>query len=323
MGIKRVSVIGLGTLGTQISIQAAHYGYDVTAYDQDPQVFRKTIEKVKGVMAFLKRSPTMPQAEWEKAESRVKMAGSIEESLEQADLVIEAIPENLEMKRSLFARMDEIAPREAIFATNSSSIPVSRIEGATRRPERCLNLHFYAPAVSWNIVDVMSGAKTDPDVLHQLRQFVRSIQCVPLTVHKEILGFCFNSVWRAVKRQTLYLWGEGFVDFRDIDRSWMIMFTPTHGPFFLMDFVGLDVVYAIEMSYYSESKDPKDQPPKSLLEKIERKELGVKTGKGFYTYPDPEFRRPDFLAGKARTCPKGFEGSRENQKSSSLDPSAP
>jgi 3-hydroxybutyryl-CoA dehydrogenase len=298
MAIKKVSVIGLGTMGTQISIQAAHYGFEVTAFDQDPQVFQRIIEKLKGIMSFLKRGPTMPQPEWEKAAKKVKMAKSMEECLRQADLVIEGIPENLEMKRTLFVQMDEIAPKEAIFSTNSSSIPISRIESATKRPERCLNLHFYSPCISWNIVDVMPGTRTDPGILDSVREFVRSIHCIPLSVQKETLGFCFNSVWRAIKRQTLYLWGEGFVDFRDIDRSWMVMFTPTHGPFFMMDLVGLDVVYDIEMSYYNESKDPKDLPPKALKEKIERKELGVKTGKGFYTYPNPEFGRPDFLTGK-------------------------
>ncbi len=297
MDIKNVSVIGLGTLGTQIAIQAAYYGYNVTAYDQDPEVFGKMIAKVKGIQAFLKRKPTMPQDEWEKAASKVKMAKGIEEALKQTDLVIEVIPENLELKRKLFAQMDEIAPKSAIFATNSSSIPVSRIESAAKRPEKCLNLHFYMPAIGWNIVDVMAGSKTDPQIFNSVKQFARSIQCIPLSVNKEVLGFCFNSVWRAIKRQTLYLWGEGFVDFRDIDRSWMVMFTPSHGPFFLMDLVGLDVVYDIEMSYYNESKDPKDIPPRALKEKIERKELGVKTGKGFYTYPNPEFGRPEFLKG--------------------------
>ncbi len=298
MNIKKVSVIGLGTLGTQIAVQAAHYGYEVTAYDQDAEVFNRTIQKVKGIMAFLKRSPTMPLPEWEKACRKVKMAGSIEEAIRQGDLVIEAIPENLELKRKLFAHMDGLAPKWAIFATNSSSIPVSRIASATLRPERCLNLHFYQPAIGWNIADVMAGAKKDEEIFNSAKKFIRSIHCIPLTVNKEVLGFCFNSVWRAVKRQTLYLWGEGVVDFRDIDRSWMVMMNPNHGPFFLMDLVGLDVVYDIEMSYYNESKDPKDHPPKALLEKIQRKELGLKTGKGFYTYPDPEFARPDFLLGK-------------------------
>jgi 3-hydroxybutyryl-CoA dehydrogenase len=297
MTIKKVGVIGLGTLGTQIAIQAAYYGYEVSGYDQDPEILQKTIQKVKGIMKFLGKTPTMPAEEWEKAAAKVKLAKDMGEALKGADLMIEAIPENLELKRKVWAQIDSLAPKGALLATNSSSIPISRIESATKRPENCLNIHFYMPGVGWNIVDVMGGTKTPPEVLETAKQFIRSIQCIPLTVKKEILGFCFNSVWRAIKKQTLYLWGEGFVDHRDIDRAWMVMFTPTHGPFFLMDLVGLDVVYDIEMSYYNESKDPKDRPPKALKDKIDRKELGVKTGKGFYTYPNPEFGKPDFLKG--------------------------
>jgi 3-hydroxybutyryl-CoA dehydrogenase len=298
MEIKRISVIGLGTLGTQIAIQTAYYGYEVRGYDQDPQIFQKTIQKIKGMMKFLGKNPTMGAEEWEKGAGKVKLAKDLAEAVKDGDLVIEVVPEVLELKRKVWAQIDSLAPKGALLATNSSSIPVSRIESATQRPEKCLNIHFYQPAVGWTIVDVMGGTQTPPEVLETAKQFIRSIQCIPLTVKKEILGFCFNSVWRAIKRQTLYLWGEGFVDFRDVDRAWMVMFTPTHGPFFLMDLVGLDVVYDIEMSYYNESKDPKDYPPKALKDMIERKELGVKTGKGFYTYPNPEFGRPEFLKGK-------------------------
>jgi len=118
---------------------------------------------------------------------------------------------------------------------------------------------------------------------------------VPLTVKKEIFGFCFNLVWRTIKREALHMWAEGFVYFTDIDRAWMIFHGTPVGPFGLMDRVGLDVVYDIEAVYFNESKDPKDRPPDALKAKIEQKELGVKTGKGFYTYPDPEFLRSDFL----------------------------
>ncbi len=146
---------------------------------------------------------------------KVKLAKDLTQAVKDGDLVIEVIPEVLELKG--------LGPRSipwyrsALLATNSSSIPVSRIESATQRPEKCLNIHFYMPAVGWTIVDVMGGTKTAPEVLETAKQFIRSIQCIPLTVKKEILGFCFNSVWRAIKKQTLYLWGEGLVDYRDID----------------------------------------------------------------------------------------------------------
>jgi len=295
--IKNVAVIGTGTLGTQIAIQAAAFDYDVKAYDQDPEIFPKTIQKVLGMMKFLGKGPTMPVAEWEKAAQKVRLTKDMAEALKEADLIIEAIPENLELKRKVFTQIDSLAPREAILATNSSSIPISRIESATQRPGKCLNMHFYQPAIGMNIVDIMGGTRTLPEVIETGKRFVSSIQCIPLTVKKEILGFCFNSVWRAIKKQTLYMWAGGFVDFRDIDRAWMVFTQMNHGPFAIMDLVGLDVVYDIEMSYYHESKDPKDHPPQALKEMIERKELGVKTGKGFYTYPNPEFARPDFLKG--------------------------
>jgi len=295
--IKKVAVIGTGTLGAQIAIQVAYYGYAVKAYDQDPEIFQKTIQKVKGMMKFLGEGPTMPAEEWEKAASKIKLAKDLDEVLKEADLVIEAIPENLELKRKVFAQIDSLAPKSALLTTNSSSIPISKIESATRRPEKCLNIHFYGPAISINIVDIMGGTKTPPEVIETAKQFIKSIHCIPLTVKKEILGFCFNSVWRAIKKQTLYMWAEGFVDFRDVDRAWMVFTKMNKGPFGLMDIVGLDVVHDIEMSYYNESKDPRDHPPKALKEMIDRKELGMKTGKGFYTYPNPEFTKPDFLKG--------------------------
>jgi len=212
-----------------------------------------------------------------------------------ADLVIEAVPEDLAFKRKMFKQLDRLAPRKAILATNSSSIPVSRMEKATGRPEKCLNIHFYGLDQGRNLVDVMGGTRTSPGILKAGKEWVQSIGCVPLTVKKEILGFCFNRIWRAIKKDALYMWAGGYVDFRDIDRGWMIWTGMSLGPFGLMDGVGLDVVYDIEMVYYRESRDRKDRPPQALKAMVKRGNLGVKTGKGFYTYPNPEYRRPGFL----------------------------
>ena len=293
--IKKVAVIGTGTLGAQIAVQAASYGYDVKSFDLDPESFQKTLEKVRGVMKSRGKGPTVPMDQWEKGARSVKQAKDLAEAVKDADLVIEAVLENVELKRKVWSQIDSLAPRETILATNSSSIPISKIESATKRPEKCLNLHFYMPATSMNIVDVMGGTKTTPETIEAGQKFVRSIGHIPLTVKKELLGFCFNCVWRAIKRQTLYMWAGGYVDFRDIDRGWMVFTGMNQGPFGIMDTVGLDVVYDIEMVYYNESKDPKDHPPAALKAMIERNELGAKTGKGFYTYPNPEYSRPDFL----------------------------
>jgi 3-hydroxybutyryl-CoA dehydrogenase len=296
--ISKVGVVGLGTLGTQIAIQAAAYGYDVSGFDPDPQAFGKMQTKVRSAMQMVRRGPTFPESEWDLHAKKVRVCDDLAQAVGDADLVIEVVPEDLDAKRSVFARLDRLAPRHALLATNSSSIPISRIESATQRPEQCLNIHFYQPAVGMCMADIMAGASTSAATLAAARDFVRSVACVPLPVQKEILGFCFNSIWRAVKRQSLYMWAGGFVDFRDIDRAWMVFTGMTYGPFFLMDLVGLDVIHAIENVYFRDSGDPHDEPPAALAEKLSRGELGVKTGRGFYTYPDPECARPDFLLGR-------------------------
>jgi len=293
--IRKVAVIGSGILGTQIAVQAAHFGYDVTVYDSDPASFGKAHQDLKSVLGRAVGKPLFTPAQWEEEAQKVRLCSDLADALGEADLVIEAVPEEVEIKRKVFAKIDGLAPREAILATNSSSIPISRIESATTRPEQCLNLHFYFPAMGTTMVDVMGGSRTTVETFASGKAWVRSIGCIPLTVKKEILGFCFNRVWRAIKRETLHMWAEGFVDFMDVDRAWMIFSGMPQGPFGIMDNVGLDVVYNIEMVYYNESKDSKDQPPQVLKDMVERNELGRKTGKGFYTYPDPVYQRPDFL----------------------------
>jgi len=293
--IRKVAVVGTGTLGAQIAMQAARHGYDVSAYDPDEGSFGRVLQNLGAMIEASGRRPALPLEEWRRSAQEVRLCRSMEEAVYDADLVIEAVPEDLELKREVFARLDALAPRAAILATNSSSIPISRIESATNRPGKCANIHFYMPARGMNMVDIMGGTKTTLDTIEAAKEWVRSLGCIPLTVNKEILGFCFNRVWRAVKRETLHMWAGGYVDFRDIDRAWMIFTGMSYGPFGLMDMIGLDVVYGIEMVYYNESRDPKDHPPEALKQMIERKELGIKTGKGFYTYPDPEYGRADFL----------------------------
>lgn len=295
--IRRVAVVGTGTLGTQIAILAAFFGYEVSAYDNDEGSFKRVLRNLKVSMKASRRKPIVPRREWDNGANRVKFSRDLGEAVQDADLIIEAVPEDLKLKRKVFERLDALTPRGAILATNSSSIPISKIESATTRPEQCINIHFYSPAMGLNMVDIMGGTRTKAETIEAGKAWIRSVGCVPLMVKKEILGFCFNRVWRAIKRETLYMWAEGFVDFRDIDRAWMIFSGMPHGPFGLMDAVGLDVVYDIEMVYYRESKDPKDHPAEALRAMVDRKELGIKTNKGFYTYPDPEYSRPDFLKG--------------------------
>lgn len=298
--IRKVSIIGTGTLGTQIAILAACYDYEVSAYDSDEGALEEALHKLKTTINISGRKPVFPVEDWEGVAKKVELCRSLEEAVRDSDLVIEAVPEDLQLKRDVFEKIDAVAPARAILTTNSSSIPISRIESATSRPEKCLNTHFYSLVTGTYMVDLMGGTRTSPETMETVNNWLRSVGCIALVVKKELLGFCFGRVWRAIKRETLYMWAGGFVDFRDIDRAWMIFTGMPQGPFGLMDRIGLDVIRDIEMIYYNESKDPGDHPPEALEAMVDGGELGIKTGKGFYTYPDPEFSRPDFLRAQSK-----------------------
>jgi len=289
--LDRIAVVGTGTLGAQIVMLAANAGYQVKAFDVREKALDQTLRTVKEIEMLV------PKSNWAACKKRIQVATDLTEAVSDAELVIEVVPEILDLKRKVWSEIGSKSHTHAIIATNSSSIPVSRLEKYGNRPDKCLNIHFY---IGMPMADVMAGSKTSGEVLDIGTRWVRSMKLIPLIAKKEVLGFCFNRVWRAVKREALWMWAEGYVDFRDVDRAWMLFNGMKHGssafgPFALMDRVGLDVIYDIEMFYFNESQDPRDFPPVALKEKIEKNELGVKSGRGFYSYPNPEYLSPDFL----------------------------
>ncbi|MCF8082599.1 MAG: 3-hydroxyacyl-CoA dehydrogenase family protein [Deltaproteobacteria bacterium] len=293
--IDSVAVVGLGTLGVQIALQAAAMGYDVRGYDPDPDAFGRMFEKFSHLISGDASPGPVDLGKWKHAAGRVALSESFSSAVQRADLIIEVVPEDLEVKKKVWSEMDAHCSSGAILASNSSSMPVSRLENVTRRPEKCLNLHFYQLILGQNMADVMGGTRTSPETMEAGIEFVKSLNVIPLRVNKESLGFCYNRVWRAIKKEVLQMWAEDVVDFRDVDRAFMVFAKTPWGPFGLMDTVGLDVIWDIEMVYFRESQKPEDHPPQALKDLIEAGHLGVKSGQGFYTYPTPEFAGPDFL----------------------------
>ncbi len=296
--VETICVVGAGFMGMQIGLQAAVHGYKVWLVDTQPEALQRATQ---GQMLELSRRVERQQlSEQEKADilARIQTTTDLAAGAKQADLVIEAVPERLELKRQVFAQLDAVCPPHTILATTSSSLRASAIEDATRRPDKVLNMHFFPPVWQRPMVELMRGTATSDETVALAREWVSSIGLTPLMVLKESTGFIFNRVWRAVKKECLHLVDEGVASHEDVDRAWMIAVGGPVGPFGMMDVVGLDVVRDIEMAYYQESGDPSDAPPKILLDKIAKGELGVKTGKGFYTYPNPTYQDPNFLKGK-------------------------
>lgn len=294
--ITRVAVVGSGTMGRQIALQVARGGFPVALYDLDPAALeRARAAQAEFAVGFV-ATGRWTQGEADAALAKLRYATDLGDAVREVDLVIEAVPERVDLKREVFAQLDEYLLEGAIIATNSSSIRVSLLEGATARPERCANFHFYIPVWDNPMIEVGGGTRTDPAALAALDRFTRQIGMLPLRIQRESTGFIFNRVWRAIKKEVLKVADSGVASFEDIDRAWMIHYKTPKGPFGKMDEIGLDVVKAIEEVYAAESGDPADLPPPFLNERVARGDLGEKTGRGFYTYPDPAWAAPDFLA---------------------------
>jgi 3-hydroxybutyryl-CoA dehydrogenase len=294
--IERVAVIGTGTMGRQIALRAAQGGFPVALYDSDPAALQRAQTAAPAMLAEWAHQGAIPQSDVEPTLARLRFVTDLSGAVRGADLVIEAVPERVDLKRVVWAQLDEAAPEAAIIATNSSSIRVSLLEDATARPAQVANLHFFHPLPERQMVEIGPGTQTSAATMDALERFARRIRILPLRVQKESTGFIINRVWRAIKKETLKVADSGVASFEDVDRAFMTFFGITQGPFALMDGIGLDVVKDIEEVYAAESGDPNDLPPPILTERVARGDLGVKTGRGFYTYPNPAWAAPGFLA---------------------------
>jgi len=293
--IKKICVVGAGTMGHQIALQCAVHNYDVHLVDTSKGVLDDAREKIRKVLEERVSRGEISSDSMEKALSKISYIIDLEKAARDADFVIEAVYEDAEMKRQVFSQLDSICPSHTILATNSSSIRCSAIADATKRPEKVLNMHFLNPVWVRPLVEVMGSVDTSEESIKTTVQLGQRLGLTPVTVNGEVTGYIFNRLWRAIKKASLYLVDKGYASFEDVDRAFMIGIPAPFGPFMGMDAVGLDVILAIEEQWYRESGDESDKPPKILVEKVKKGELGVKTGKGFYQYPNASFKRPGWL----------------------------
>ena len=268
--IKTVAIIGMGYMGKIIASQISPFDYNIRIYDEISDKLELLARKIK------RKKKTKGVNE------QVTFHKTLNESIVDVDLIIECIPENLELKREVFSQIDKVAPSHAIIATNSSSIPVSRIEKAVQRKDKVLNMHFYHPAVP--MVEIMKGTKTSDETFDYGKKFIESIGLTPILIKKESFGFVCNRMWHAARKEALDMWANDNADIETIDKAWKIFTRMDFGPFELMDSIGLDTVYNVHMEYFKETGDIKKKPPEKLKEMIDRGELGMKTKKGFYSY---------------------------------------
>ncbi|HEV8637822.1 MAG TPA: 3-hydroxyacyl-CoA dehydrogenase family protein [Chloroflexota bacterium] len=301
--VKRICVVGAGLMGWQIGLMCARAGYAVRQTDVRPEALenararqRATLEEwnAKGELGRLKATGEPTEAVMD----RITYLTSLEEAAGEADFAIEAATERLEVKRRIFAELGRIARPDAILATNSSSITSRHLADVVSNPGRLCNFHFCNHPWLRPYVETMTCGQTTEDVLETCHRVGKSLGIASAMVHGEVQGFIHNYVWRHVKKAAMTLVDGGHASVEDVDRAVMIGLRCPLGPFQMMDRAGLDVMLDIERQWYAESGDPRDEPPKVLEELVARGDLGVKTGRGFYTYPNPTFERPGWLFGQ-------------------------
>jgi 3-hydroxybutyryl-CoA dehydrogenase len=282
--IGRVVVVGAGTMGSQIALQTAYSGrYQVALVDADAAQLERADAQNRKLVARGVEKGRLTQEQAEAALRSVEATGDLAAAAAKADLVIEAVFENLDVKRKVFEELERNAPREAILASNSSTIAISRLAEVTSRPERCCNMHFFHPVTVMQLCEVVRGPKTSDETVQAAMEFVRSIDRVPVLINKEVHGFIVNRILFAAAEEAMRLLEGGYASAEDIDTAVKKGLNWPMGPFELLDFSGLDIFYgALEDRARLEGGRG---APRVLKEKIDQGHLGRKTGRGFFEYP--------------------------------------
>ncbi|ACV77283.1 3-hydroxyacyl-CoA dehydrogenase family protein [Nakamurella multipartita] len=292
MSVNHVLVVGAGAMGSQIGMVCALAGLTATITDIAEPSLARTHADLRSRLARDVDKGRRTASDVETAFGRLSFTTDLTAAAATADYVIEAAVEKLDIKRTLFAELDNAAPPHAILATNSSSIVSSRIADATGRPDRVCNLHFFNPALVMKCVEIVRGPDTSDVTVATSVALADRLGKVPVVLQREIPGFVANRILGAVRDEAIFLLENGVASVTDIDTACRTALGYPMGPFELMDLTGIDIGYLTKQDRFAQSGDPRDRPSRSVTALVERGELGRKTGKGWYTYDHAGTRTP-------------------------------
>ena len=282
--IKNICVVGAGNMGHQITTLCAIKGYHTTCTDISGAILEKAETFVNGYLPGRVKKGKMTEAEAESARQRIRFTGDLEDAVQEADYVIEAAVEVLEIKRKLFADLDRFAPAHAILATNSSAIVSSRIADVTGRPEKVVNLHFFNPALVMKLVEVVQGAHVADETAQISLALCKRLEKVPVHVRKEVDGFLLNRIFRVINKEAKWMLEMGVASYEDIDKACVYGAGHPMGPFRLEDLTGIDLSYTMAMERFKRTGNTGDYPSPQTVERYFKSEFGQKSGKGWYDY---------------------------------------
>jgi 3-hydroxybutyryl-CoA dehydrogenase len=280
----RLAVVGGGSMGAQIAQQAALNGVDVSLHDKSQEQLQSSAESNRGHLARRVEKGRLDQAAADAALARVRTTTDLVDAVRDADFVIEAVFEDLGVKRAVFAEIDRHAPAETVLASNSSTMGISKIADATRRPESCVNMHFFHPVLVMDLVEIVRGPKTSERTVERAMNMAREMGRTPVLINREIDGFIVNRILHSATQEAYALLDAGVASFQDIDTAVEKGLNWPLGPFRLGDFSGLDITYNARLHMYRSTGEERFRPSPQLEAKVKAGKLGRKTGEGWYKY---------------------------------------
>ncbi len=283
--VKHVAVLGAGLMGHGIAQVCAQVGkFDVTMRDIEQRFIDNGMKMIQGSLQRFVKKGAMSEQESKEILSRIHPTLDMKEAVQNADLIIEAVTENPPLKKSVLAEADKYAPSHSIIASNTSSISITEIGAATKRPEKVCGMHFFNPPQLMRLIEIVHGLKTSDETVEVIRQISSKLGKESVVVRKDTPGFIVNRILIPAMNEAVFLLAEGVAEPEDIDRAIELGLNWPMGPLKLLDYVGIDTTLFITDVMVNETGDPKFRPSSLLKQMVRANLLGRKTGRGFYDW---------------------------------------
>ncbi len=280
--INKIAVLGSGAMGSGIAQVCAQAGFDVAMRDIEDRFLEKGFEMIRDSLQRFARKGKIEEGDVEKILGKIKRTTDLKEAVGNADVVIEAVPEIMDLKLKVFKEVDEIAPKDAILASNTSFMSITEMAKTTGREEKVVGMHFFNPAAIMKLVEVIKAEKTSEDVMKAITDLVEKVGKVPVRVEKDTPGFIVNRVSAPSAALAGAILDKKVAEPEEVDARLMELGQPM-GVYILMDYVGLDI-YVDGQEYCEKTLSPDYKPAKVIKDLVDKKELGMKAGKGIYDW---------------------------------------
>lgn len=296
MDIKKVVILGGGVLGSQIAYQSAFSGLQTIIYDISDKAISNANNKIATYPNQYKHDIKATDEQIAKASKHLSFTTSLKSAITAADVIVEAVPERIDIKESTFKKLIPYIGDKTLLLTNSSTLIPSQLINFVPNKDRFMAMHFANLIWLHNVAELMWAPGTPQATSDDAEDFAKKIHMIPIFIKKEISGYVMNSIFLPMINAALSLWANGFADPISIDKNWMVSMGVDRGPFGFLDIMGLNTAFNIEMEFYKNSKDSNYKKiANKLAEYVEANRLGVATGEGFYHYPNPEYQNPNFV----------------------------